>query len=221
MSQLFLWQQCNYDVEIESNRLYQRWLYNAEVELNAAIGRAPDRLRFEDEEKAKDIGKAGTSNQEVPATKAMRCRKCRALLGMQEYFVAHDPKNPTAPKSHSEYDMSFMPLPNPEAGDISATSVACGHYFLEPLSWMRPALETGELEGRLLCPNTRCESLVGRWNWKGLRCSCGLWVTPAFAVQKGRVDLLSPVVERGKGAQAANMRMPPGARMPPVRDGNL
>lgn len=198
MKQLDLWTRCGYTSDLESSVIYQRWLYAVEVEFSTAIGRAPDRLRFEDEESAKDASSGGTADAEEP-TKAMRCRICRTLLAKEEYFVEHDPK--TTITSRTISTSAPLPLPNPDAATSSATSVACGHYFMQPLSWMRPVLETGELEGRLLCPNLKCESLVGRWNWKGLKCSCGVWVTPAFAAQKGRVDLLSPMVERGNGVQ--------------------
>jgi len=216
MSQLALWTQCNYVSDIESHPFYQRWLYNAEVELSAAIGRAPDRLRFEDEEAAAlRAALAKDGEVEEPAKKKnLRCRKCRSLLGTEDYLVPHTPK--PARSIDAAVDMSSLPLPNPEAGALSLSTTACGHLFIQPLSWMRPALETGELEGRLLCPNKRCEALVGRWNWKGLKCSCGVWVTPAFALQKGRVDVLSPEVERGRGADVAGVRMPPGMRMPPT-----
>ncbi|ELR08640.1 tyrosine protein phosphatase yvh1 [Pseudogymnoascus destructans] len=214
MTQLDLWRRCGCTPDLESSPIYQRWLYAAEVELSTAIGRAPDRLRFEDEEKVK----AGVT-ESSDATKAMRCRRCRTLLAKDEYIVEHDPK---APKEEDSISSTVaLPLPNPDAAAASSSSVACGHFFLQALSWMRLALETGELEGRLPCPNLKCEALVGRWNWKGLKCSCGVWVTPAFAVQKGRVDLLSPAVERGRGAQAAGVRMPPGMRVPPPRGGNL
>ncbi len=53
---------------------------------------------------------------------------------------------------------------------------------------MRPALEQGLLEGRLECPNAKCKAQIGRYAWQGMRCSCGVWVCPAFSVQKGRVD---------------------------------
>ncbi|KAG0645931.1 Tyrosine-phosphatase yvh1 [Hyphodiscus hymeniophilus] len=65
---------------------------------------------------------------------------------------------------------------------------ACTHHFLHPLSWMRPELEQGLLAGRLECPNSKCRGQLGRYAWQGMRCSCGVWVCPAFSLQKGRVD---------------------------------
>lgn len=64
----------------------------------------------------------------------------------------------------------------------------CQHQFLDPLSWMRPELEQGKLEGRLECPNLKCGANVGRYAWQGMKCSCGLWICPAISLQKAKVD---------------------------------
>jgi dual specificity phosphatase 12 len=93
----------------------------------------------------------------------------------------------------------------------------CTHHFIHPLSWMRPELEKGELSGRLECPNEKCRAQVGKYAWQGMRCSCGVWVCPAFSLGKGRCD---EVVKRegstsaGAGAAAGGggIRLPPGMR---------
>lgn len=64
----------------------------------------------------------------------------------------------------------------------------CAHIFLDPLSWMRPELEQGKLEGRLNCPNEKCGVNIGKYAWQGLRCSCGEWVVPAISLARSRVD---------------------------------
>lgn len=53
---------------------------------------------------------------------------------------------------------------------------------------MRPELEQGILTGRLECPNAKCGAQIGRYAWQGMKCSCGVWVCPAFSLQKSRVD---------------------------------
>jgi dual specificity phosphatase 12 len=63
---------------------------------------------------------------------------------------------------------------------------------------MRPALEQGLLDGRLECPNLKCHAQIGRYAWQGMKCSCGIWVCPAFSLQKGRVD---EIVKRGENDQ--------------------
>lgn len=93
-------------------------------------------------------------------------------------------------------------------------SPECSAYFLEPLDWMysqnvppqpssstttttavqpteAQSLSSGNLSGKLLCPNAskgKCNAKLGNWDWAGMQCGCGAWVTPGFAVARGRVD---------------------------------
>lgn len=51
------------------------------------------------------------------------------------------------------------------------------------------SLSSGQLSGKLLCPNApRCGAKLGNWDWAGMQCGCGAWITPAFAVARGRID---------------------------------
>lgn len=82
----------------------------------------------------------------------------------------------------------------------------CSSYFVEPMSWMNPALIDGALAGKLFCPNTKCLAKLGSFDWAGSReldfdsalfrfidefgveCSCGAWVCPGFAIGVAKVD---------------------------------
>jgi dual specificity phosphatase 12 len=85
---------------------------------------------------------------------------------------------------------------------------------------MRPALEEGLLQGRLECPNTKCGAQLGRYAWQGMKCSCSVWVCPAFSVLKGRVDEIVKRKENGSerlgavdvGPEGGGIRLPPGMR---------
>ncbi len=68
-------------------------------------------------------------------------------------------------------------------------SSACSSYFLEPLQWMT-ALRDGELAGRLDCPSSSCGAKLGSWDWAGMQCGCGAWITPAFALHCSKVDII-------------------------------
>ncbi|RMX84158.1 hypothetical protein D0869_04773 [Hortaea werneckii] len=96
---------------------------------------------------------------------------------------------------------------------------ACAHYFLDPLSWMRPELEQGKLDGRLECP--KCNTNVGKYAWQGMQCSCSEWIVPGISLAKGRVDeMKSKSLGGGMG-----IRMPPATngarRTTPAEQGNL
>lgn len=180
--------------DMEVQPAYQRWAYRREVEEHVAIGQAPSRLRFEDEEaggRAADGSTPGLS---------LRCKKCRRTLVTAPFIQDH---KAVAVPSAGEASPDGAPVvaPPPPA--------PCPHFFVEPLGWMRGELEKGELNGRLLCPNARCGAGVGRYDWKGFKCSCGAWVTPAFSLQRGRVD---DVVVRSAagGGGAGGIRLPPG-----------
>lgn len=86
----------------------------------------------------------------------------------------------------------------------ASSTTSCAHYFLDPLSWMRPELEQGKLDGRLECP--KCKTNVGKYAWQGMQCSCGGWVVPGISLAKGRID---EVKSRPQGAASMGIRMPP------------
>lgn len=161
------------DDAVERNRLYRRWAYRREVEESARIGRAPDRLRFEDEDEDEEEegGCGGGPGLEL------RCKKCRRVLATKPFVVPH----------------------GGAGGGKGPKAASCPHFFVEPMSWMRPILEEGVLEGRLACPNAKCGASIGRYTWQGFKCGCGEWVCPAFSLHRSKVD---GVVTRPGGAAA-------------------
>lgn len=46
------------------------------------------------------------------------------------------------------------------------------------MKWMEPFLESGQLAGKILCPNKKCGAKLGNYDWAGVCCSCKEWVTP-------------------------------------------
>ena len=75
-------------------------------------------------------------------------------------------------------------------------SSSCSAFFVEPLKWMTETSDVveGVISGRLVCPNARCKAKLGSWSWAGTQCGwcvyadSGAWVTPAFALQRAKVD---------------------------------
>ncbi|WYZ43361.1 hypothetical protein EsH8_VI_001060 [Colletotrichum jinshuiense] len=179
MKQLEMWWTMGCTMDVESHPVYKRWDFQREIDESVAAGQAPSRLRFEDEETGKEAAQPAKGME-------LRCKICRKTLATPRFVLDHEP------------DARGQSRGQP-----------CGHWFVEPLSWMRDELEKGALEGRLSCPNGKCGAAVGRYSWRGFRCSCGGWVTPGFSLQKGRVD---EIVARAPGASLASLgiRMPPG-----------
>lgn len=105
---------------------------------------------------------SGSLEAEAGPQVEYRCRRCRTPLATSAYLIPHSPRQPAASP--------------------------CSHLHVTPLSWMRPELEQGKLEGRLECPNGKCGQSVGRYAWQGMKCSCGEWVVPGMTLGRGRVD---------------------------------
>ncbi|KAF4364620.1 hypothetical protein CsatB_019727 [Cannabis sativa] len=125
-----------------------------------------------------------SSDAEVPrdsensSRSAYRCKKCRRVVALQDNVVDHVPGEGEASfnwqkrKSGNPFNKSEEP--------------ECSSIFVEPLQWMT-AVEEGALEGKLSCAH--CDGRLGYFNWSGIQCSCGSWITPAFQLHKSRVDI--------------------------------
>ncbi|PVI07801.1 dual specificity protein phosphatase 12 [Periconia macrospinosa] len=173
MKQLEMYGQMNTPDNIEETPAYQRWVYQREVELSRACGQAPEaeKIRFEDEH----------VTDQTPSFE-LRCRKCRRPLATSQFLIPHTPTT------------MFNNRTNKPPSD-------CAHYFLDPLSWMRPELEQGKLDGRLECP--KCNTNVGKYAWQGMQCSCSEWVVPGISLAKSRID-------ESKKSAVTEIRRPPG-----------
>ncbi|KAJ7778113.1 hypothetical protein B0H16DRAFT_1405873 [Mycena metata] len=64
----------------------------------------------------------------------------------------------------------------------------CSGYFVEPMGWMEPFLESGQIAGKIACPNKKCNAKLGNYDWAGMCCGCKEWVTPGFCINRSKVD---------------------------------
>ncbi|KAL3533530.1 hypothetical protein ACH5RR_007051 [Cinchona calisaya] len=114
----------------------------------------------------------------VGTTPFYRCKKCRRVVALQDNVVDHLP---------GEGETSFEWNKRRSGNRFTKPEDSeCSSIFVEPLSWMT-TVEEGALEGKLLC--AKCEARLGYFNWSGIQCSCGSWITPAFQIHKSRVDI--------------------------------
>lgn len=105
--------------------------------------------------------------------KSYKCRKCRLTLFNGASLITHEPGS--GQMSFKRHKQDFHAVDNTQ----------CTSLFIEPVNWMLPLLE-GTVDGKLQCP--KCNGRLGSFNWAGMQCSCGNWVTPAFQIHKNRVD---------------------------------
>ncbi|KAI0451873.1 protein-tyrosine phosphatase-like protein [Xylaria acuta] len=169
------------DGAVERHPIYQKWLYEGMLQEARDLRMAPDTelIRFEDEVRVGEKEEENTTTTQKDG-KEVRCKKCRRTLATPSFLVSHTPTG-------------------------QAASTNCAHIFIDTLSWMRPMLDEGALDGRLVCPNSKCGATVGRFAWQGLQCTCKQWVVPAFSLNRSRVDEVS-----SRPAAASAIRMPPG-----------
>lgn len=180
MEQLQLYHSMGAPIDVDAEPAYQRWLFDRSVKMSVECGQAPDNIRFEDEARPVQGAASGL---------VIRCRKCRRTLATATYLVPHEPKQSSATQdalvAAATEPISEIPAPRQES-QPKAGPKQCAHLFVDPLSWMRPELEKGQLDGRLECP--KCNTSVGRYAWQGLKCTCGAWITPAISLSRSRVD---------------------------------
>jgi dual specificity phosphatase 12 len=46
------------------------------------------------------------------------------------------------------------------------------------MKWMEHFLSSGEIAGKITCPNKKCNAKLGNFDWAGVCCGCKEWVTP-------------------------------------------
>ncbi|KAK3139266.1 hypothetical protein QOZ80_5AG0380460 [Eleusine coracana subsp. coracana] len=108
---------------------------------------------------------------------AYRCKKCRRIIAVQDNVISHIP---------GEGESCFNWNRRKSGGPSNNKEQNCSSLFIEPLKWMTP-VEEGALEGKLSC--IHCGARLGYFNWSGIQCNCGSWVTPAFQISKSKVDI--------------------------------
>jgi hypothetical protein len=55
------------------------------------------------------------------------------------------------------------------------------------MKWMEPFLESGQIAGKIACPNKKCGAKLGNYDWAGMCCGCKEWVTPVCLLSSSSV----------------------------------
>ncbi|KAI9731751.1 MAG: tyrosine protein phosphatase yvh1 [Cirrosporium novae-zelandiae] len=204
MQQLELYYSLGCPADVTSTQAYKRWRFDQEVRESVAIGRAPEQVRFEDDNESnggveitpQEHSSSSGPDHDVQKSKRhfeYRCRKCRHSLSATPYLVSHTPKPNPTPLTQASNTSNANPSPPPP----------CAHIYTQPLLWMKPELSKGNLNGRLNCP--KCNTNVGKYAWQGLKCSCGAWMVPAITLARTRVDEVAMTRREGAGSGGAGL----------------
>lgn len=114
---------------------------------------------------------AATNREDVDTI--YRCRGCREVIFTSDNVLPH---------TSGEGQTAFTWHRRDRSCNIEETT--CNTLHLEPMTWMG-IIGNYEVQGKLKCS---CGQKLGSFHWAGMQCSCGAWVTPAFAVGKSKVD---------------------------------
>ncbi|OQV26074.1 putative Dual specificity protein phosphatase 12 [Hypsibius exemplaris] len=102
-------------------------------------------------------------------------RLCRCPL----FGLANQLTHPVKHAASADGDTSEPPY------SIASSACVQREIFIEPVAWMKD--EIMQTEGKLNCP--QCAKKVGAFSWFGEKCPCGVFVTPAFHMDKGKVEI--------------------------------
>lgn len=104
--------------------------------------------------------------------KAFKCKKCRRALFLPAAIIPHEENS----------DTKAFVTKNKNDRKPKGT---CSSVFVEPIEWMEE-IRSGRVKGLLYCP--KCRQKVGHFDWAGVQCSCGKWVSPAIQVHRKQTD---------------------------------
>uniref|UniRef100_A0A0D9XWN1 protein-tyrosine-phosphatase n=1 Tax=Leersia perrieri TaxID=77586 RepID=A0A0D9XWN1_9ORYZ len=177
LEQLKLFEEMGFKVDT-SSPLYKRFRLKL-LGQSYKIGEKIESYVFEDDPGLP--GQPNSSTQNLPSKEtqqtAYRCKKCRRVVAVQDNVVSHTP---------GEGESRFQWHNKRKGGHSYNKEQGCSSLFIEPLKWMTP-VEDGALEGKLSC--IHCGARLGYFNWSGIQCNCGSWITPAFQISKSKVDI--------------------------------
>ncbi|PUZ62858.1 hypothetical protein GQ55_3G020500 [Panicum hallii var. hallii] len=174
--QLKLFEEMGFKVDT-SSPLYKRFRLNI-LGQSYKFGEKIGSYMFEDDPGlSPQSGSCQDSSKTEQHKTAYRCRKCRRIIAVEDNVISHVPG-----EGESCFDWNRRKSGRP----YSNKEQDCSSLFVEPLKWMTP-VEDGALEGKLSC--IHCGARLGYFNWSGIQCNCGSWVTPAFQIVKTKVDI--------------------------------
>lgn len=158
-----------------SHKPYRQWVMSMSL-LHDPSGGELRRLGLWQDSASRDAGSGDIH---------LRCKRCRSVLASDLDLTEHE-----VPDLESRQSQFVKKAAHSRRIILASEGLkTCSHYFVEePLPWMRQELEKEDIEGKFVCP--KCESKVGGYSWKGLRCSCGKWMVPALHLQTAKVDAM-------------------------------
>ena len=124
-----------------------------------------------------------------------RCRKCRTLLATTDNVLETETEGDGEGFAWRKRDKF------PKQGGTADNDAGSGGIFVEPLRWMAGTVVDGQVQGKLYCPQSRCNGRLGTFNWSGIQNSNGNWVTPGIQLHLKSLDVEDPARQAALQAQ--------------------
>lgn len=164
LEQLQLWLEMG--CSINTNNIKYKEFKMAQLQESALLDELKDSQSAEGQ-RLKDIMSQAPSERDATCWK---CKKCRRSLFYDSSVIPHDA---SAKVKQFRNDRHSKP------------QMKCHTVFTEAITWMEE-IKQGNVRGLLQCP--KCKAKVGHFDWAGIQCSCGKWVSPAIQIQRKQVD---------------------------------
>lgn len=103
------------------------------------------------------------NNNKAPTSK-YSCKFCRRILFNNNDIIDHDTSKHQIKKKYGN---------------------SCTSIFIEKKEWI---MTDHKMKGIIYCPNTSCNTKLGKWSWTGICCSCGYLQIPAFMFNDSNID---------------------------------
>jgi dual specificity phosphatase 12 len=123
-------------------------------------------------QKEHDVQSLDSAKESLVDQKRVKCKRCRKKIADGQECLTHVVGNGFM--KSSRHSGSF---------NLNTGVGACHHIFIQVPSWIP---DPSQNEARLDCPH--CGTKLGSYTWSGMPCSCGTWISPAFSLQKDKID---------------------------------
>ncbi|CAF3180818.1 unnamed protein product [Rotaria socialis] len=112
-----------------------------------------------------------------------KCKLCRHVLFTDADLVAH-----IGGKGRFDYHSRGSAYKAKQNAESQDKDYCRQELFTIQPEWLTDVYDKDINDGDLVCPNSKCQSKLGRYSLVGEKCTCAKWVNPAFHFHRSKID---------------------------------
>jgi len=112
-----------------------------------------------------------------------KCKLCRHVLFTDVDLVSH-----VAGKGRFDYQSRTSAYKSKQNAESKNENNCQQELFTGQLDWLTDIFGKDTNNGEIECPNTKCQTKLGRYSLVGEKCTCAKWVNPAFHFHRSKID---------------------------------